>query len=378
MSATMNRCVWDDLVGQDQAARYLRAAAESGRFSHAYLFVGPPGAGKKTAARAFACALYCEDHGCGGCPTCYRIRHGHHPDVHIIAPEGAATYRVEQVREIIHDTNLAPIEGPHKVYIVEDAGSFNDASANAFLKTLEEPPADTVLILLAHSFDAVQPTIVSRCQVVRFRRLAPELAIGLLAEQTGAERPDAVAALAAAGGVVARARAFLESTSRRAARTTILATLSRLATMDDLDVLDAARDLLAAVRAPLDDVKAGQAAELKEREEFLGKTSTRLIEDRHKRELTSAEREGIAEVLNVAESWLRDCLVLSEGAPDLVLNADATDAMEPVAAVITPAAASTALAAVKEARRRISYNVSPQLAVEAMLFEIREVLRCPR
>ena len=374
----MNRCVWDDLIGQDQAARYLRAAADAGRITHAYLFVGPPGAGKKTAARAFACALYCEDHGCGGCPTCFRIRRRQHPDVRVISPEGAATYRVEQMRELIHDTNLAPIEGPWKIYIVENAELFNEASANAFLKTLEEPPGDTILILLANSFDGVMPTIVSRCQVVRFRRLPPELALGLLSEQTGAEREEAIAALAAAGGVVARARAFLESTSRRAARETILVTLSNLTQMDELDVLEAARELLAAVRAPLDDVKAAHAAELKEREEFLGGGSTRTVEERQKRELTAAERDGIAEVLNVAESWLRDCLVLSEGAGDLVLNADAIDAMEPVAAVITPAAAAVALTAVKEARRRVAYNVSPQLAVEAMLFEIREVLLCPR
>ena len=378
MTAAQNVCVWDDLIGQDQAARYLRAATDSGRVTHAYLFVGPPGAGKKTAARAFACAIFCDDHGCGGCPVCFRIRRRQHPDVRVVSPEGAATYRVDQIREVIHDTNLAPIEGPWKIYIVENAESFNEASANAFLKTLEEPPDDTILILLANSFEGVMPTIVSRCQVVRFRRLPPELALALLSEQTGAERMEAIAALAASGGVVARARAFLESTTRRAARETILVTLSTLTEMDELDVLEAARELLAAVRAPLDDVKAAHDAELREREEFLGGGSTRAIEERQKRELTAAEREGIAEVLNVAESWLRDCLVLSEGASDLVLNADAIDAMEPVAAVITPAAAAVALTAVKEARRRISYNVSPQLAVEAMLFEIREVLLCPR
>lgn len=374
----MTRCVWDDLVGQRQAVDYLRAAAETGRVSHAYLFVGPPGSGKKTAARAFACALFCDDAGCGACPLCRRVRMGHHPDVHIVSPEGAASYLVPQVREIIHDTNLAPIEGQRKVYIVEDADLFNDASANAFLKTLEEPPSDVVVILLTHSLDAVLPTIASRCQIVRFRRLPPEVAAQLLTERTGAGRTEALAALAAAGGVVSRARDFLASPSRRAARTVILRALKDLAVMDDLDVLDIARELLASVRAPLDDVREEQAAETKSREEFLGKGSTKSLEERHKRELTAREREGIAEVLNVAESWLRDCLVISQGVADLVVNCDAEDAMEEVAAVITPAAAGTALNAVNEARKRISYNVSPQLAIEAMLFDIREVLLCPR
>ena len=84
------------------------------------------------------------------------------------------------------------------------------------------------------------------------------------------------------------------------------------------------------------------------------------------------------EVLNVAESWLRDCLAISQGVPDLVANADASDAMAAVGAALTPGAAARALSAVTVARKRISYNVSPQLAVEAMLFDIREVLLCPR
>jgi len=374
----MTRCAWDDLVGQGRAVDFLKRAAESGRVSHAYLFVGPPGSGKKTAARAFACALYCQDAGCGACPTCHRIRRGSHPDVHVVSPEGAATYLVPQVRDVIHDTNLAPIEGPLKVYIIEDADLFNDASANAFLKTLEEPPGDVVVILLAHALDSVLPTIASRCQIVRFRRLDSETAAQLLGERTAAGRTEALAALAAAGGVVSRARDFLASPARRAARGVILRALKDLPVLDDLDVLEMARELLAAVRAPLDDVRESQAAETLQREEFLGKGSTKQLEDRHKRELTAREREGIAEVLNVAESWLRDCLVLSQGLADLVVNCDALDAMEEVAAVITPAAAATALGAVNIARTRISYNVSPQLAIEAMLFDIREVLLCPR
>ena len=371
--------VFNELAAQPRVSAFLRSAIAADRVSHAYLFVGPPGAGKKTTAKAFAAALFCGDKGCGSCAACSRVRRGVHPDVHIIAPEGAAGYLAEQVRDIVHDASLAPIEGPYKFYLVESADLFNDSAANAFLKTLEEPPGDVVFVLMAHSYEAVMPTIVSRCQVVRFKRLAPSQSMALLREKTGAEEDDAAAALAATGGVVPRATEFLRSPARRAARDTILRTFKDLAAMDDLDVLTAARELLTAVKAPLEEVRVAHAAELVERQEFLGgRVSTKAVEERHKRQLTAREREGIAEVLNVAESWLRDCLVMSQGVGEIVANRDSLDAMEEVAAVMTPAAAVKALAAVNETRRLISYNVSPQLAMEAMLFDVREVLRCPR
>jgi DNA polymerase-3 subunit delta' len=374
----MTRCVWDDIVGQERVARFLRTVANEDRVSHAYLFVGPPGSGKATAARALACALLCDDNGCGACAECYRVRRGGHPDVHLIEPLGAAGYLAEQVRDISHDVSLAPIDGRHKIYIISDADLLNDSSGNALLKTLEEPPDDVVIILMSHSFDAVIPTIASRCQVVRFRRVPAADAAAMLVSITGADPAEAATALAAAGGVVARARDFLASSPRREARATILRTLKDLSTADELDVLIAAKELLAAVKAPLEDVKALQSEEAAEQADFLGKSGGKALEERHKRELTGREREGIGEVLNVAESWLRDCLVLSLGVDDLVVNTDALDAIAGVAAIITPSAAASALGSVNEARRRISYNVSPQLAVEAMLFDIREVLRCPR
>lgn len=373
------RSVFDDLIGQPRVATALSSAVRGGAIVHAYLFVGPQGAGKKTAARALACAVICDDGGCGTCPACQRIRKGFHPDVRTYQPEGAATYMVEQIRDLIHDINLAPIEAKRKVYVIDAAESLGQQSANALLKTLEEPPADVILILLATNFDSVIPTIASRCQIVRFRNIPPATAVAMLVQRVGVHETEARAALAAAGGVVPRAIDFLRSAQRRAMRDEVLALLKDLGVMDGYDVEQAAHGLLTSVKAPLDELKAAQAAELREHSEFVGsKVSAKPMEERHKRELTAREREGVTELLNVAESWLRDCLTLSVGAADLVENGDAVDTMEEIAAVITPQAALRALDAVAEARRRVSANVSPQLAVEAMLFDIQEVYRCPR
>ena len=149
--------------------------------------------------------------------------------------------------------------------------------------------------------------------------------------------------------------------------------------MDAADVLAAATELLAAAKVPLEDVRESQEAESRSRADFLGKDAkNKAVDDRNKRELTAREREGLLEVLLVVESWLRDCLVLSQGLPALAVNRDAVDTAEPVARVMTPQAAVRALAAVDEARRLLSRYVTPQLAVEVMLFDIQEVLRCPR
>jgi DNA polymerase-3 subunit delta' len=373
------RCVWDDIVGQDRASALLRTSADGDVPSHAYLFVGPAGVGKRTAAKAFACALVCEDGGCGGCRECSRVRRGLHPDVRLIEPEGAATYLVEQVRDVISGIGLRPVEASRKIYVFDRAHTFNPEAANALLKSLEEPPDDVVIVLLADSIDAVLPTIVSRCQVVRFERIPEVLALDVLVERAGLDRGMARATLAASGGVLSRALELASSRPRMAARDTIVRALKDLPVMDGHDVLETARSLMEAVRAPLGDLEDEQAAEVEERRALLGtRASMKPLEERHKRELTAKEREGLLEILNVTESWLRDCLALSVGAGDVVANVDQADAMEEVAQVLTPEAAVRGFDAACEARKRISYNVSPQLALEAMLFDIREVLRCPR
>jgi DNA polymerase III subunit delta' len=374
-------CVFDDLVGQEHVAAFLRSAVESGRASHAYLFVGPAGSGKRTAALRLACALVCDDDGCGICHACAAVKRGAHPDVATVEPAGAATYLVEQIRDdLTPDMWLAPVEAPAKVYIIERADALGEAAASAFLKTLEEPPPKVTIILLTDDFDSLLPTIVSRCQVVRFAAVPPARAAALLAERTGVGEDDALAALAASAGVVPRALEYLRTPARREARERLLGVLRDLPVMDGRDVLVSARDLLRAVRAPLDELKERQQVDLKERVEFMGRSagSMKELELRNKREVTATEREGIGELLNVTESWLRDALATAEGAGQMVGNRDAADDVAAVASCLSPATAEAAFAAVRRARRRVSYNVSPQLAVEAMLFEIQEALTCPR
>jgi len=373
------KCVWDGIIGQNPARDFLRLAAQSGKVSHAYLFVGPAGTGKKTAARAFACATICDDDGCGTCRACSRIRRDSHPDVQILEPQGTASYLLdEQIRPLIRDIHLKPLESSRKFYILDQADMMGEATANAFLKTLEEPPPGVTIVLLAPNYESVPPTIASRCLVVRFRQVPLFSAQALLVQRTGASPSETIAALAATGGVIARATEFLQSSSRREARARILSMLKDLSAYDEFDVLRACRELLVLVNAPLEETKAVHAQEIKTAEEILGRYGGKTLQVRHKRELTAREREGVIEVLSITESWLRDCLVLSLGLDELVLNTDVLDAMQEVAAVITPQAANRGLGAVREARKRISYNVNVQLAVEAMLFDVREVLVCPR
>ena len=159
-----------DLAGQPRAQRLLAGALA--HLSHAYLFVGPDQGGKRLAARLFAAAINCldADHpGCGHCRECRQVMEDTHPDVRLWElGEGEKTFKVERVRELIHAVAWHPYQGRRKVHVLVDLDAVNPAGANALLKTLEEPPSATTLILIARDLDTVLPTLVSRCQVVPF------------------------------------------------------------------------------------------------------------------------------------------------------------------------------------------------------------------
>jgi DNA polymerase-3 subunit delta' len=167
---------FEAIEDQPRAVALLRRALADDRVAHAYAFVGPPGAGRTTTALAFAQALMCETSvGCGRCRPCALVAARHHPDLHVIVPtppetnpKGARAIRIGAVRELERQAALRPAMGRYKVFVVDDADRMTGESPQAFLKTLEEPPARTVLILVLARARAVPATVLSRCQIVRF------------------------------------------------------------------------------------------------------------------------------------------------------------------------------------------------------------------
>lgn len=373
--------VFDGVFGQPRVRSFLRSSVSSGRVSHAYLFVGPAGSGKTQAAYALAQAIVCPQGGCGSCDDCRRVERHNHPDVHYYAPEGAQGYVVSQIREIVADAALAPIRSRSKVYVLDRVDLLGIQPANAFLKTLEEPIPGVTFLLLARTREGVLPTIVSRCQVVPFRHIPSVEAAAILAQRTGVAPERARIAIEACDGSLSRALSFVKSAERAEFRARVLEILSRLALADERDVLDFAAELIERSKAPLDNVRTRQSAELEESADFLTSSALKQIELRHKRALAKATRDSLTTMTSIIRSWLRDVLMIVNGSSSLVVNTDALPALNDAAA---HASVESVVFALREAYRTdeaLRYNVSPETCIDALLFSIREVLHgsgCPR
>lgn len=373
--------VWDDVVGQPEVIATLqRAVAEPSSMTHAWLFTGPPGSGRSTAARAFAAALECPTGGCGTCRECRTVLDGSHADLTVVATEGLSI-QVSKARELARLAQHSPSVGPWQVILVEDADRLTESAADALLKALEEPVERTVWLLCAPSLEDVIITIRSRSRYVRLRTPAAEAVAELLERRDGIPRSQGLLAAYAAQSHVGLAKRLATDEAARGRRA------------DTLRLAGSIRHLGDAVRAAeqLDALAKAQSAatsterDLVERERLLQqlgadpaartqppyvRSQLSALEKEQKTRATRAVRDFIDRSLVDLLSIYRDAMVFQAGRPVPLMNQDHT---EQVAALARQPAEAllAAMDAIGTARERIGANVNPLLALEAMMISLR-------
>ncbi len=336
-----------DIEGRPRTLRQLRAAVDSGRVHHAYLFAGPPGVGKERAAVRFAQALNCDasPDGCGACESCRRIERGTHPDVISLAPdraegdgEASREIKVNQVRVLCGTLQLAPVQARHKVAILLSADRMNAAGQNALLKTLEEPPPQTTLVLVTDADDRLLPTIRSRCVRVPFGPLPVEvLAAKLAAEGMVPEEARLRASLAR--GSAEEARRFDEAALHR--REELCGQLQRLLG------------------------SRGAGAE----------GSGSIVDALDLAEVRGGDRERALEALRSAAWYLRDALLAQGGGDGAVVNLDRLGDLRDLSSRLRPAELLEGLEAVRAAIEAVEGNGAPRLQLEAAFLQLAGTVR---
>lgn len=225
---------------------------------------------------------------------------------------------------------LAPIRAKAKVYIIDRAEQLRANTANALLKTLEEPPEGVMFILLGTSADVMLPTIVSRCQCVPFRLVSPAVAAQAVSRATGQD--PARCRMAVAVAAAPRAASSSLRVPSADARRQMVRAIDSLIAADEADVLSRAKSLIVAVKAPLAEVKSTQEKVLEQNADYLSRGALKQLEDRNKRELNARERSGIMEALASARTLMRDVLLTLQDEAADVVNEDVRDTIGRLAA----------------------------------------------
>ncbi|HET6571484.1 MAG TPA: hypothetical protein VFG58_08360 [Solirubrobacterales bacterium] len=345
---------------QPKALMALTAALEAGP-SHAYLFLGPRGAGKRELARAFAAEILAgasED--AEDTRRRARLDPSPHPDLVWLAPKGAQ-HLVEEVRErVIRAASYRPYEGGKRVFVVEAAEAMRDESQNALLKTLEEPPAFVHLILLSSEPEALLETIASRCQPIDFAPLPAEAIEAMLREDAPDAAADEVGAAARLSAGDVELAGLLLTDQGRALREQAVA--RQWAAM------------LQNAEAAGEEAESATREALEEEKEAGMKRSAREMTDAAKRAGRRRRTELLDLGLRLAAAWFRDLAAIASGAADAAYNRDRLDQLRGAADGLDPSAARRAAELVADTRRRLDLNVSEELALEALSFRLAAVL----
>jgi DNA polymerase-3 subunit delta' len=381
--------IWERLVGQHETVNLLQRAVGDSRqvppgpgMTHAWLFTGPPGAGRSTAALLLAAGLECAEGGCGECGNCRDVLRDAHDDVIRFVPQQLQITR-DEAAALIHQAARMPVRGHWTVIVVEDADRLNEVSGNMLLKSIEEPTQHTIWLLCAPSVEDVLPTIRSRCRV-QVLRTPSWRDVAELLERDGIDRPMAAHAARASQGHVGRARALATDDAARRHRHEILRIPLQL---NDLPACFAvAADITAA--ATEDGNRTTSALDERERADLLaaygegatGVTKARIerlargalkdLEARQKSRRTRAVRDRLDRSLLDLLSFYRDVLMLQLDTDLDLINEELRPQLGQVAAASTPGRTRARMDAIERARRLFDSNAQPQLVLEALAVEL--------
>jgi DNA polymerase-3 subunit delta' len=401
--------VWDDVVGQEKVTAQLSAAARDadayvtaeaqGRGSaalsgsamtHAWLFTGPPGSGRSTAARAFAAALQCLSPdralggapGCGFCDGCHTAMVGTHADVEVIRTD-LLTIGVKETREQVRRAQMSPAGGRWQVIVMEDADRLTEGAGNVLLKAVEEPAPRTVWLLCAPSVEDALPTIRSRCRLLTLRTPSAQAVADVLTRRDGIDPALATEVARATQGHIGRARRLATDEAARERRAAVLRLPLRVG--DIGGCLRAAQELVDAAaedaKAVAEEIDAKETEELRAALGAAAGTGGRMprgtagvmkeLADRQKRRSTRTQRDTLDLALTDLADFYRDVLAVQFGTPERVANTAVADGIRKIAASSRPEQSLRRIEAILACRDALDRNVAPLLAVEAMTLALR-------
>lgn len=323
---------FSDILGHERIVEILLRSLRSGKTAHAYIFEGPAGSGRRKTALTLIQALFCgagTNDACGVCPSCRKVAAGNHADIHLVKPlPDKRDISISQLRDVQRDLAMRPYEAPRAACIVEPADKMNTSSANSFLKTLEEPPGNAIIILITENADMLLPTIRSRCQLLRFAPLSPEQ-IRLFLERGGMDSATASLLAPLADGSMQRALEL------------------------DNDSLAQRRDLL-----------------LRRLEQL---SLERVVTIFESSEELSGSRDETLENLDMLLSFSRDMVHLAAGCNDIT-NCSIRPTLERLSCRLDLPGALRLANSILETRRSIQRNANGKLALDHLFMNIAAAL----
>ena len=327
---------FNDILGNDMIKEHFQKAIENHKVSHAYILTGEAGIGRKSFANAFSMALLCEKGGkepCMVCHSCKQVLSGNHPDLIYVKHEKPNSIGVDDIREQINDTiMIRPYSSYYKIYIVDEAEKMTVQAQNALLKTIEEPPAYAVIILITTNQEAFLPTILSRCVQLKLKPLKDFTVKSYLVEHLGIGEKDAEISAAFARGNLGKAIHLASSDAFKELYYKVMALIKHVESMDIVDLMDRIREI---------------------------------------KELNF----DISEVLDMLQLWYRDVLMFKVTKDmNLLIFKDEYKTINGMGQNVGYDGLEKILEAIETCRTRLNANVNMELAMELLLLTMKRPL----